>query len=164
MYGDEVNIMEPFSHLCNDWIGIAICIVFCPRHHQIDNDPVICSLSANGKYISFIISICKKVALSDHIWLMYLLHQYLEKEEQDIKSLWEYDANGFREIGIKIDSTYSSLVKKCRLRVVYKKDIEDLNKTMAQCSNNSIIPYKGLDIPHHYFDNLAVVVEGNQKD
>ena len=49
------------------------------------------------------------------------------------------------------------------LHVVYKKDIEDLNQAMAECSNNSIIPYKSLDIPH-YFDNSAVVVEGNQKD
>ena len=53
---------------------------------------------------------------------------------------------------------------KCGLCVVYKKDIEDLNQTMAECCNNNIIPYKGLDIPHHYFDNSALVVEGNQKD
>ena len=30
--------------------------------------------------------------------------------------------------------------------MVYKKDIEDVNWSMAQCSNNSIIPYKGLDV------------------
>ena len=49
--GDEVNIMEPFSHLCNDWIGIAVCVVFCslPRH-QIQSDyPVSCRLTVNGK-------------------------------------------------------------------------------------------------------------------
>ena len=77
--------------------------------------------------------------------------------------MWESDANGFREIRIKIDNRGSSLVKKCGLHVACKKDIEDLNRTMAQCNNNSIVPYKGLDIPHHYFDNSAVVVEGNQK-
>ena len=82
----------------------------------------------------------------------------------DRKLLWECDANGFCEIGIKFVKGYPNLVKKCGLRVVYKKDIEDLNPTIAQCSNNSIIPYKGLDIPHHYFNNSAVVVEGNQKD
>jgi len=82
----------------------------------------------------------------------------------DRKLLWECDANGFYEIGIKIEGTCSSFVMKCGLCVVYKKDIEDLNQTMAECSNNNIIPYKGLDIPHHYFDNSAMVVEGNQKD
>ena len=80
--------------------------------------------------------------------------------KEDIKSLLEFDANGFHKIGIKIDNRPTSLVKKCGLRVVYKKDIKDLNSAMAQCSNNSIIPY----IPHHNFKNSAVVVEVNKND
>ena len=82
------------------------------------------------------------IVLSDHIWLLYLLPQIIE--EEDRKSLWECDANGFREIGIKIDDAHVSLVKKCGLRVVYKKDIEDLNSNVVQHSNNTIIPYEGL--------------------
>ena len=150
--GDEVNIMERFSHLCNDWIGIAVCVVFCSLPcHRILNFPVEFWLRANGKYMSFVdreqrFSHCyidfKMVALSDHTWLLYLLPQYIW--EEDRKSLWECDANGFREIGIKIDNMYSSLVKKCGLRVVYKKDIEDLNGNVVQCNNNNIIPYEGL--------------------
>ncbi|KAL4596737.1 hypothetical protein ACB092_12G184300 [Castanea dentata] len=85
----------------------------------------------------------KMVALSDHIWLFYLLPQYFNWEAEDTNSLWECDANGFCEIGIKIDRE-SSLAKKCGLRVVYKKDIEDLNCNVVQYSNNNIIPYKGL--------------------
>ena len=141
-----MNIMEPFSHLCNDWIGIAACVVFCPLpHHQIDNNPVFCSLSANGKSMSLGYFIDHEVvASSDHIWLLYLLPQYYHFTEEDRKSLWECDANGFREIGVEIDNGFRSLVKKCGLRVVYKKDIEDLNRDVVQCSNNSIIPYEGL--------------------
>uniref|UniRef100_A0A7N2MLG9 Uncharacterized protein n=1 Tax=Quercus lobata TaxID=97700 RepID=A0A7N2MLG9_QUELO len=83
------------------------------------------------------------VTLSDHIWLWYFLPQNFEIWiGNDTKSLWECDANGFREIVIKIDNEGSSLVKKCGLRVVYKKDIEDFNSSMVQCSNNSIIPYE----------------------
>ena len=150
--GNEVNIMEPFSHLCNDWIGIAVCVVFCPFVcHPMYNGPVKFRLRANGKDMSFggIKGRCSSYyiddamfALSDHIWLLYLLPQLIW--EEDRKSLWECDANGFCEIGIKIDDTYSSLVKKCGLRVVYKKDIEDLNSNVVQHSNNSIIPYEGL--------------------
>ncbi|XP_030936792.1 TMV resistance protein N-like isoform X2 [Quercus lobata] len=150
--GNEVNIMEPFSHLCNDWIGIAVCVAFCSLSCQ----PFPCGtvqirLRANGKYMSIV---GKKgrcvgyriapdmVALSDHIWLLYLLPQNIWEENR--KSLWECDANGFREIGIKINNKGSCLVKKCGLRVVYKKDIEDLNGKVVQSSNNSIIPYEGL--------------------
>ena len=151
--GDEVNIMEPFSHLCNDGIGIAFCVVFCtlPSHPIQYYSPISCELAVNGKYFNYVSG--EMVALSDHITLLYFLPQ-----------LWECDANGFYEIGIKIEDTPTSLVKKCGLRVVYKKDIEDLNSAMAQCSNNGIIPYKGFDVSHHNFINSAVVVEVNKND
>ncbi|XP_030936579.1 TMV resistance protein N-like [Quercus lobata] len=151
--GHEVNIMEPFSHLCNDGIGIAFCIVFCtlPSHPIQYYSPISCELKINGKYFNYVSG--ELVALSNHIMLLYFLPQ-----------LWECDANGFCEIGIKIEDTPTSLVKKCGLRVVYKKDIEDLNSAMAHCSNNGIIPYKGFDVPHHNFNNSAVVVEVNKND
>nr|POE98723.1 hypothetical protein CFP56_70257 [Quercus suber] len=44
----------------------------------------------------------------------------------------------------------------------YKKDIEELNRTMAQSSNTSIIPYEDLDVLHHNFDNLTMVAEGKK--
>ena len=140
--GDEVNIMEPFSHLSNEWIGIAVCIVFYSLSlHQIHNEPIVFKLRANEKACRYHID-KNMVALSNHIWLSYLLSQQFW--EEDRISLWECDANGFCEIRIKIYDTPSSLVKKCGLRVVYKKDIEDLNGNVVQCSNNNIIPYEGL--------------------
>ena len=139
-----MNIMEPFSYLCNDWIEIAVCVVFCPHpHHQIRNYPVWCQLRVNGKDMPFGDCIDEWVVASlDHIWILYFLSQYFEEEHR--KLLWECDANGFREIGIKIGNSSTSLVKKCGLRVVYRKDIEDLNSNVVQCSNNSIIPYEDL--------------------
>ena len=147
-----MNIIEPFSHLCNDLIGIAFCVAFCSLScHQIKDGDISFSLRVNGKYMSFeyINGICwgfsipvDIVDLSDHISLLYMLPQDIR--EEDRKSLWECDANGFCEIGIKFDNTYPGLVKKCGLRVVYKKDIEDLNGNVVQHSNNSIIPYEGL--------------------
>ena len=81
--GNEVNIMEPFSHLCNDWIGIVVCVVFCSLPcHQIHNDPVRFWLKANGKDMTFVgrEQRCWKcniddnmVVLSNHTWLLYLL-------------------------------------------------------------------------------------------
>ena len=131
-----------FRSLCNEWMGIAVCIVFSPHpHHQIPNgDSLSCWLVANGKKMPSAPNTGQIVVLSNHIWLLYLLPQYYQ--EKQIKSLWECDANGFIQIGIRI-TTHCSVfkVKKCGFRVVYKKDIEDLNRSMAQSSNNSIIPY-----------------------
>ena len=45
--------------------------------------------------------------------------------------------------------------------VWYTKKTEDLNQTMAQSSNTSIIPYEDLGVLHHNSDNSMVVGEGN---
>nr|POE86677.1 hypothetical protein CFP56_52926 [Quercus suber] len=130
--GDEVSIQEPNSLLCNKWIRIAVCAVFCSHpHHQILKEvSLACWLIVNGKQMHSALVTNKIVPLSDHTWLLYLLPQYYREEYIKIKSLWECDANGFSQIGIKIKSPVTSkplLVKKCGLRMVYKKDIEDLN-------------------------------------
>ena len=54
--GDEVNIMEPFSHLCNDWIEIAVCVVLCSLlHHQIQSHhPIKCTVIVNGINFNFV--------------------------------------------------------------------------------------------------------------
>ena len=119
--GDEVNIMEPFSHLRNDWIGIAVCVVFCslPCRQIQSKYPISCSLTVNGNV--FNTTPGHMVVLSDHIDLFYLLPQFFMDEEHR-KSLWECDANGFCKIGIKITKGSLGLVKKCGLHVIYKKD------------------------------------------
>ena len=98
--GDEVSI--PYSLLCNECLGIAICVVFCSHsHHQIHEDnSLYCCLIVNGKQINSTPGITGIVPLSNHIWLLYLLPQFYQYE--DIKSLWECNANGFSQIGIKI--------------------------------------------------------------
>nr|POE67565.1 nuclear pore complex protein nup62 [Quercus suber] len=138
-------------------MGISVCAVFCSHHNR---DPLFCWLTANGKRISSAPAIGNTVVLSDHIWLIYLLPQfYLEK---DRKSLWEYDANGFSQISIYFGTGPDLEVKKCRLHMVCKNNIEDLNRAMAQSRNNSIIPHKGLDVLPQNFDNLVVVAERNK--
>ena len=63
---------------------------------------------------------------SNHIWLIYLLPQYYN--EEDVKPMWECDANGLSQIGVRIESRRGFKVQKCGLQLVYKKDIEDLNQ------------------------------------
>ena len=157
--GAEVSVIEHSSHLCDEWMGIAVCIVF----FSIFIPSPTFRLIANGKEMSTRIDIpSSTVGLSDHIWLFYLLRQFYK--EVDREFLKEFEANELSQIGIKIETRHSGTeVKKCGFRMVYKKDIEELNRTMAQSSNTSIIPYKDLDFLHHNFDNSAVVVEGKAK-
>uniref|UniRef100_A0A7N2R486 ADP-ribosyl cyclase/cyclic ADP-ribose hydrolase n=1 Tax=Quercus lobata TaxID=97700 RepID=A0A7N2R486_QUELO len=132
--GAEVNIKEPSSHLCDDWMGTAICVVFSSLLHF----SISFRLIANGKvmsaklgttYYSFV------DLLSDHIFLCYLLPQYYK---EDIKLLNECEANELSQIGIKII-------------------IED-----SESSSTSIIPYEDLGVLHHNFKNSVVVAEDNK--
>ena len=160
--GDKVNIKEPSSHLCtNEWIGIAVCNVFCCHpQYQIER-PLYCQLIVNGNELCVTPNMVREIGSSDHIWLLYLLNQYYKELEEDIKILKECEANEFSQIGIKIETFHNTEVKKCGFRMVYKKDIEDLNQTMAQNGNINIIPYEDLGVLHHNFDNSIVVGEGN---
>ncbi|KAL0009374.1 hypothetical protein SO802_010876 [Lithocarpus litseifolius] len=162
--GDEVSIQEPYSLLCNEWVGIAVCVAFSSHsNHQIlEHCSLACWLTVNGKQINVAPAISDIVPLSDDIWLLYLLPQFYEMYDIKIKSLWECDANEFCQIGVKILTNSWGLrkeffpinmVKKCGLRMVFKEDIEDLKRTMAERSNNRIT--------HHSFDNsMAAAAEG----
>ena len=162
--GAKVSIKEPSSHLCtNEWIGIAVCVVFCSLpHHQMNSScSISCQFIVNGNHMKLTPSIGQEVDSSDHVWLTYLLNQYYKELEEDLKLLKECEANEFSKIGIKITTTSNLEVKKCGFRMVYKKDIEDLNQSMSQSSNTSIIPYEDLGVLHHNSDNLMVVGDGN---
>ncbi|KAF3960263.1 hypothetical protein CMV_015010 [Castanea mollissima] len=92
----------------------------------------------------------EKLVLKDHTWLLFFVPQSYEKE--DMKSLCECDANGFSQIGIKIESLQwdlpkeqkvPAMVKKCGLRMVYKKDIDDLNFNNSMAAGAAAEGYKG---------------------
>ena len=162
--GAVVNIKEPSSYLCtNEWMGIAVCVVFCflPHHQTKGYCSLSCQLIVNGNELCVTPNMVREIGSSDHIWLLYLLNQYYKELEEDIKILKECEANEFSQIGIKIETFHNTEVKKCGFRMVYKKDMEDLNQTMAQSSNTNIIPYEDLGVLHHNFDNSIVVGEGN---
>ena len=162
--GAEVNIkVENSSHLCDEWTGIVVCVVFsCLPHHHIEGYclcKISCRLVVNGEEMTAVAGPRNMVGLSDHMWLFYLLPQYYLKEE-DIKLLKDCEENEFSQIGIRIEAHgFGMGEKKCGFRMVYKKDIEDLNQIVAQSSNTSIIPYVDLGVLHH---NLAVVAKGNK--
>jgi hypothetical protein len=81
--GDEVNIKEPYSHLCNELIGIAVCVVFCSQehhpYHQINYDynGLSCMFIANGEGMSFGIGYREtQKAISSNLWLLYYFPRF----------------------------------------------------------------------------------------
>ena len=160
--GPEVNIKLHYSHLCSDFMGIALCAMVCSDASPYKNFKW--SFIVNGNKI-----ICRQHLVdianiaSDHILLSYISTKYLG--DKFSKSLVGYDANGLCQIGNRFEifqyyysrgkwiMSNSKEVKKCGFRLLYKKDIEDPIPTT---------PYERLDVPHHNFNNWTVLTEGNK--
>jgi Leucine-rich repeat (LRR) protein len=161
--GADMNVKEPV-HLQNEWMGMAVCtVVYTQEHYQIHkNNHLSFYLKANGTQMFSTSGSCITTeVLSDHHWLFYSPPPIYN--EKGMELFWECDANGFTQIDIRIETTGSALKEeKCGFRMVYKNDIEDLNRIMVQCSNNNITPYEGIDVVHHNFDNSAVAIEVNK--
>ncbi|KAL4594385.1 hypothetical protein ACB092_12G016200 [Castanea dentata] len=154
--GNEVNIKQP-SHLCKN-VGIAICVVFCTIDDPYQYIRPSYSLIANGIRIFFDYYPSIHKLPSDHVSLAYVVPQFLDQESN--KLLWEGDVNGFSQIRIQIETRDTAMkIKKWGIRMIHKKDIEDLDRTMVQYGNSSITPYDGMDVLHHKFDNSSVAVE-----
>ena len=114
--GEKLNIKEPYSHLCNELMGIAVCVVFCSQEHhphlQI-NSGLSCTLIANGAGMAFEILIGEtQKAISSNLWLFYIFPQFYER--YSTKLLWECDANGFSQIGKEMRLKLSPIIQASR--------------------------------------------------
>ena len=137
--GHELRVPSPY-YLLNVPIGIKLCVVFvpnnwleCPRNWGL-------SFIINGMpmYNDEIFGSMKKYDTieSHHLWLTYY-------------SL----LIGFHSYTIRV-SSWNLEVEKIGARLIYRQDIENPSKTMAQCINNSSIV-----IHHDIADSIA---EGNR--
>ncbi|KAK9993089.1 hypothetical protein SO802_022792 [Lithocarpus litseifolius] len=154
----KLNIKKPYSNCWNEWMGISICVAFCP-HPCHNKDSLHWLLIANGKEISSLPGTATIVVLSDNILLQYLSQSFKDNEE-GLNVFRECYENGFSQIGLRIETGFK--VKKCGFRMVYKRDTEDLNRFMAQRGNNDITPYEGINVQEDSFGHSAVVAEGNK--
>ena len=162
--GTKISVKVP-SHLHDEWMGIAVCVVFCStppyKTNPIDCRTIFSVLTTNGEKVCGTIFRPRHIYKIEQIMLSYALPKLYGEEA--IESLRQCDVNRFSHIGIQITTHNTGLaVRSFGFRMVYKKDMADLNRTMAQCTNNSIIPYQGLDVLHHNFDNSVIVEEGNK--
>jgi hypothetical protein len=80
-----------------------------------------------------------------HIWLLYLSRDdwfaTVNKRCNQIEVVFE---------------TNSVNVSKCGAGLLYEQDMEEFDKTFAQCGGSNIITYEGWDGVHYEFENSLV--------
>ena len=159
------------SHLCNKWMGMAVCAVFsCHFLHSRKNCSMElcflrCHIEAN-KHVSV-----KESAIfsykfawigSHHLWLLYFHPECFDENARAVLSQIEENKVIQMEVRFEACDNPCLEVKKCGFRMVYEQDIEDIREMMAPHSKScSISPYEGSDAQHD-FDNSTVVKEGSK--
>ena len=107
--GHELNIQVP-SCGCDDLIRIALCVVFEPNgcYQHPKEYRFSCSFNEIEEYDLYnsIVSTNCGIIVSHHLWLLYLSNNYVSRY---MNSSWgrifsQIDANGFRQLKIKVES------------------------------------------------------------
>ena len=146
--GASMNLQGP-----SDFMGIAVCAIFVLRQHhpfhQIYSKnsglhshthelQCCCEVSGHPNDSSLFLSEEFGKMDSHHLWLKYF--PYKKFDEHWENKLSQIDTNELSQIKITFETEGPGLeVTKCGARLVYKRDIEDLNQTMLGCS---ITPYE----------------------
>uniref|UniRef100_A0A2N9G493 Uncharacterized protein n=1 Tax=Fagus sylvatica TaxID=28930 RepID=A0A2N9G493_FAGSY len=103
---------------------------------------------------------------SDHILLSYCSTTYLR--DRFSKSLVEYDANGFCEIGIRFEIDYgdkwSKEVKKCGFHLLYKEDIKDPIPTDSDSDSTLVTEGNKVKQSRDEYDGAGPSGEGSSND
>ena len=150
--GHELNVQVPYNW-CSVLVGIALCVVFVPKKMSCPCDWNL-SFTINGTSLSYReYSDSRKdygTIESNHLWLTY---HHLSK--RFLSMLSQFYTNGL----LMIAACSPNLeVEKIGVRLIYRQNIENPIKTMAQYINNSSIPYEDHDI-----DNSSAEGGGNKR-
>ena len=128
--GDTVSAQ--FTHQNeNKWIGIVVCVVLmpCPNFRNILD----CEILSNEHRVLLIYvgySLRSVKINSDHLWMYYIPCQAFRENERAV--LAQIDENGFIQMELKFQWHFEDdlEIKKCRFRVVYKQDMEDIREML----------------------------------
>nr|XP_008357215.2 TMV resistance protein N-like [Malus domestica]XP_028957693.1 TMV resistance protein N-like [Malus domestica]XP_028957694.1 TMV resistance protein N-like [Malus domestica]XP_028957695.1 TMV resistance protein N-like [Malus domestica] len=118
--GHSLNLELP-PQSCSSWMGIAFCVVFAQRKGNPD------ALQYYGFEIQLSPEISFRIFGEEHLMSEHLWIFYLSREDCQEPFSFEtcYDAGGCRlKVGL-------NMVKMCGARLVYKQDLEELNRTLT---------------------------------
>ncbi|XP_068321698.1 TMV resistance protein N-like [Pyrus communis] len=120
--GHSVNVELP-PQSCSSWMGIAFCVVFAQPKENWGNPAAL-------KYYNIKIECLPGISfwifetehlVSEHLWIFYLSREKC-KGPFSFEAYYDAGGNGFKVV--------LNMVKMCGARLVYKQDLEELNRTL----------------------------------
>ncbi|KAL6126009.1 hypothetical protein ACLB2K_074060 [Fragaria x ananassa] len=171
--GDSLVVKLPCKPSRNNSVGFALCVVFEAEENrasiELDHSGgshacgIKCLSKVQGSLSTSLLVkglFHHKVGqvLSDHLWLLYASFK-----DYDPRNYWKgrfYEIEFSFKTFCSMESKKCLKLKKCGIRVVDKKDVEDLNQTMNQANSNFSFD-KAMDDLHCEFEKSASV-QGNK--
>ncbi|KAG4177288.1 hypothetical protein ERO13_A11G301200v2 [Gossypium hirsutum] len=139
---DSVKIFIPINLRKDKWIGVACCCIFVNNDASKEDELLNCTASVNCWEISRKrLNMGKRFnepVTKDHLFLRYWsrdkLYPFLLEDEYG-----DCETNHLCDDELDVSFSGSSVkVKKCAFRIVYKKDLEEINE--LQCHSTQFSP------------------------
>ncbi|XP_022735592.1 TMV resistance protein N-like, partial [Durio zibethinus] len=153
---DESSIKIPLPpNILNDsqWMGVAFCCIFVCSFIDDDvykRDEIMCKAVIHGRNIlrvdcsGFRLGGVSRPVIKEHLWLRYYsrdkifpfsLEERCGKIENSVSTDWANQECNEIEFSIQSSLGVSSVkVKKCGVRIVYEKDLEEMEEMQEQHS------------------------------
>ncbi|KAK8272825.1 hypothetical protein V6Z12_D11G362400, partial [Gossypium hirsutum] len=139
---DSIKILLPINlQKDSEWIGVACCCIFVNNDASTDDELLNCRASVNCREISRkrwnMGKRFSEPIMKDHLFLRYWSRDKLYPFSLEDK-YGDCETNHLCDDELEVSFIGSSVkVKKCAFRIVYKKDLEEINELQCHSTQSS---------------------------
>ncbi|KAL6269130.1 hypothetical protein ACE6H2_026041 [Prunus campanulata] len=136
--GDSITVelpLPPHPSNSSDWVGIAFCVVFYDSEYFDSPASLLgyeffkIKVRSSQRYLDLSPhSFPARILVSEHLWVFYLPRDHPSLTDASRFSFETYYSSHI-DSGLEELKT-SSIIKECRARLVYKRDLEEFSRLM----------------------------------
>ncbi|KAH0976746.1 hypothetical protein GBA52_026465 [Prunus armeniaca] len=145
--GDSITVelpLPPHPSNSSDWVGIAVCVVFdspspafLPGYENFKIE-----VRSSQRYLDVLRRrYSTKMIFSNNLWVFYLPRDHPSLTDASTSHRFSFETHYSSIKGLKELKT-SSIIKECRARLVYKRDLEEFSR-LTYCDEAGPIGSRG---------------------
>ncbi|ONH89911.1 hypothetical protein PRUPE_8G023600 [Prunus persica] len=129
--GDSITVELPLPlHPSNssDWVGIAVCVVFDSSPGFLPGYYFKIEVRSSQRYLDVLRRrYPTEMIFSNNLWVFYLPRNHPSLTNASTSHRFSFETYYFSPRGLENVKT-SSIIKECRARLVYKRDLEEFSR------------------------------------
>ncbi|KAL6269134.1 hypothetical protein ACE6H2_026045 [Prunus campanulata] len=139
--GDSITVelpLPPHPSNSSDWVGIAFCVVFDDSEYFDSPASLLgyeffkIKVRSSQRYLDFSPhSFTAGNLVSEHLWVFYLPRDHPSLTDVSTSHRFSFETHYFPTFDSGLEELKtSSIIKECRARLVYKRDLEEFSHLM----------------------------------